>query len=214
MEAFSSVLDGKEVRLAQVLAGFVLALWVLVPIHEVFHVLGCVLSGGQVTRLEISPLFGGALFARFVPWIVSGGDNAGRLSGFVPAGDLSYLSTVLAPHVILCPLGSAVARMAVRRRRAWLFGAALAGALQPLASITGDAYEAASIPITRLADLGGWHWALQLRGDDVIAIAHEAARVGTPVAWVLFAAGCLGGAVGSAILLIACGGIAPAVRPD
>jgi hypothetical protein len=195
--------------LLRVLAGFVVSVWLFVPLHELLHVLGCIATGGIVTRLEIGPLYGGNWFARLVPWITSGGEYAGRLSGFRPAGDLSYLTTVLAPLLVLCPLGSAVARVAVRRHRPLLFGVGLGAALQPIASLTGDAYEAASIPLTRLADLAGLHWALGLRGDDVFKVAREAAALGSPLAWLLFAAGCVGAAFTAAIILTLSGGIAP-----
>jgi hypothetical protein len=211
-DALVSVLDGKQARLFRVLAGFVASLWIFVPPHEFLHVLGCIVTGGVVTRLEISPLYGGALFARLAPWITSGGEYAGRLSGFRPAGDLSYLATVLAPLLVLCPLGAAVARAAVRRHRPLLFGIGLGAALQPIASLTGDDYEAASIPLTRLADLAGAHWALQLRGDDVFKVAREAAALGSPLAWLLFAAGCVGAALIAAIILRLSGGIAPGGR--
>ena len=208
-EAFASVLDGKQARLFRVLAGFVVSQWLLVPLHELLHVLGCVATGGIVSRLEIGPLYGGGWFARLAPWITSGGDYAGRLSGFRPAGDLSYLTTVLAPLLALCPIGSAVARAAVRRHRALLFGIGLGAALQPIASLTGDSYEAASIPLTRLADVAGLHWAIQLRGDDVFKVAREAAALGSPLAWLLFAAGCVGAALIAVLILTLSGGIAP-----
>jgi len=208
-EAFESVLDGKLARLFRVLAGFAVSLWLLVPVHEFLHVLGCIATGGIVTRLEISPLCGGSWFARLAPWITSGGEYAGRLSGFRPAGDLSYLTTVLAPLIVLCALGSAVARAAVRRHRALLFGISLGAALQPIAALTGDAYEAASIPLTRLADLAGLHWAMELRGDDVFKVAREAAALGSAWAWLLFVTGCVGAVFITAIILILSGGIAP-----
>jgi hypothetical protein len=208
-EAFASVLNGDPARLFRVLAGFGASLWLFVPLHEFLHVLGCIATGGTVTRLEISPLYGGSWFARLAPWITSGGEYAGRLSGFRPAGDLSYLATVLAPLLVLCPIGSAVARVAVRRRRALLFGVGLGAALQPIAALTGDAYEAASIPLTRLADLAGWHWALGLRGDDVFKIVREAAALGSPSAWLVFTAGCVGAVFTTAIILILSGGVAP-----
>jgi hypothetical protein len=208
-EAFASVLDGQPARLFRVLAGFVVSLWLFVPVHEILHVLGCIATGGIVTRLEISPLYGGSWFARLVPWITSGGEYAGRLSGFRPAGDLSYLATVLAPLLVLCPLGSAVARAAVRRHRALLFGVGLGAALQPIAALTGDAYEAASIPLTRLADLAGLHWAIELRGDDIFKVAREAAALGSPLAWLLFTAGCVGAVLAAGIILTFSGGIAP-----
>ena len=179
------------------------------PLHELLHVLGCVATGGTITRLEISPIYGGDALAKWFPWVTSGGEYAGRLSGFRPAGDWSYLATVLAPLLVLCPLGSALARSAVRRWHAWLFGIGLGAALQPLASLTGDCYEAAAIPLTRLADAAGLNWALSLRGDDVFKIAAQAAALESHLAWMIFAAGCVGSALISALLLYTGGGIAP-----
>lgn len=170
-------------------------------------------TGGSVTRLEISPVFGGRFLARLFSWISAGGEYAGRLSGFVPAGDLSWFVTVALPHVLLAPIGAALARRAARARSALGFGAALAAALQPLASLTGDAYEAASIPITRLARFAGFSAALDLRGDDVAKVAARAASLGSPAAFAVFVAGCLGGVALVALLLAASGGVAPPSGP-
>ena len=191
------------------LIAFVIGFWFFVPLHEWLHVLGCWASGGRVTHLEISPLFGGDLFARIFPWVTSDSEYAGRLSGFRPAGDLSYLVTVLAPLVVLCAVGSALARSAARKRQPWLFGFSLSAALQPLAALNGDCYEAASIPLTRLASLAGLDWALRLRGDDLSKVAAQAAAVHSPLAWALLAAGCLGGVIIAAATLTAAGGVAP-----
>lgn len=203
------MLNGKYSRLGQLIAIFVVGWCALVPLHEALHVLGCLATGGSVTRLEISPLYGGDLFARFFPWITSESEYAGRLSGFRPAGDLSYLVTVLAPLVVLCAAGSPLSRLAIRRRQPWLLGLGLSAALQPLAALPGDCYEAASIPITRLASLAGPDWALRLRGDDLGKVAAQAAATQSLLAWALFAAGCVGGVLIAAATLIACGGIAP-----
>ncbi len=195
-------------------AAFVVGWWALVPLHEALHVFGCVATGGSVTQLEISPLFGGTLFARVFPWISSQTEYAGRLSGFQPAGDLSYLMTVLAPLVLLCVVGSPLARLAVERQRPVLLGIALAAALQPLAALTGDCYEAASIIVTRLARFGGVDWAFRLRGDDLAKVAAQAAAAPSPLAWVLFAGGCIGGLIIAIATLVAGGGIAPrSARP-
>ncbi|MFI5181288.1 MAG: gluconate 2-dehydrogenase subunit 3 family protein [Thermoanaerobaculia bacterium] len=120
--------------------------------------------------------------------------------------------TVALPHVLLAPIGAALARRAARARNAVFFGAALAAALQPLASLTGDAYEAASIPITRLARVAGFSAAFDLRGDDVAKVAARAAALGSPAAWTVLVAGCLGGVALVALLLVVSGGVAP--RPE
>ncbi|MFI5397094.1 MAG: gluconate 2-dehydrogenase subunit 3 family protein [Candidatus Binatia bacterium] len=85
----------------------------------------------------------------------------------------------------------------------------MGAALQPLASLTGDCYEAASIPITRLANFAGLDWALRLRGDDLTKVVQQAALVHSPLAWGLVAAGCLGGLLVAALTLILSGGVAP-----
>ena len=203
------MLAGQPLRLAAVFLGFLPALWLLVPVHELLHAAGCVATGGAVTQLQIQPVFGGALLARVFPWIVSGGDYAGRLSGFAPAGDLSYLATVLLPHVVLAPLGALVCRAAARRDGPVLWGAGLAAAGQPVASLLGDFYEAASIPLTAAARWLGAPWAKALRGDDVALVWAEAARIGGAAPLVVFAVTCVVGIALAAALLRASGGVAP-----
>lgn len=192
-----------------VFVGFLPALWLLVPVHELLHVAGCVLTGGTVSQLQIGPAFGGMLLARVVPWITSGGDQAGRLSGFEPAGDLSYLATVLLPHVLLAPLGALVCRGAARRRRPALWGVGLAAAGQPVASLLGDFYEAASIPLTAAAHGLGAPWAKALRGDDVSLVWAEVAKIGGTAPIALFVAVCLAGIALALALLRISGGVAP-----
>lgn len=190
------LLRGDARRLAAVMAGFVLALWLVVPVHELLHAAGCAGTGGTVTTLEIQPLWGGALLARLFPWVVAGGDALGRLSGFSPAGDLSYLATVLLPHLLLAPLGAWGCRRAAARGRPFAFGGFLAAATQPLASLTGDFYETASIPLTALAQHLGAARALELRGDDLETVWQTARTIGGvwPVAVVVC------GAVAGALL--------------
>ncbi|MFI5166522.1 MAG: hypothetical protein ACHQQS_07885 [Thermoanaerobaculales bacterium] len=167
------------------------------------------LTGGTVSQLQIEPAFGGTLLARVVPWITSGGDYAGRLSGFEPAGDLSYLATVLLPHLLLAPLGALVCRAAARRQRPVLWGAGLAAAGQPVASLLGDFYEAASIPLTAAAHALGAPWAKALRGDDVSLVWAEVARIGGTAPIALFVAVCLAGIALALALLRISGGVAP-----
>ncbi len=166
-------------------------------------------SGGTVTRLELRPLFGGGHLARLLPWVQPGGEYAGRLAGFQPAGDLSYLVTTALPHLVLAPLGAWLARRSATRRSPFLFGAGAAAALQPLASLTGDAYEIGSIPVTALADAVGWPHALALRGDDLLKAADLAGTIGSPTAWPLVTASWLLGLAAFAALLYASGGLAP-----
>ncbi|MDP9122753.1 MAG: hypothetical protein M3O15_15515, partial [Acidobacteriota bacterium] len=77
--------------------------WTYVPLHELLHAAACRAAGGTVTRLEIDPLYGGALLARVLPFVAAGrsGPYAGRLSGFDTHGsDLTYLATDLGPFIL------------------------------------------------------------------------------------------------------------------
>ena len=105
---------GGSRQLLLVLVGSALGWWVYVPIHELLHAAACMLFGGEVSRLEISGIYGGGLLARVLPFVATGTDYAGRLSGFDTAGsDLVYLATVLGPYLLtlfpgVCGLVTAV----------------------------------------------------------------------------------------------------------
>src|SRR5258705_6478487 len=74
--------------------GLALGWWVYVPLHELLHAAACLVFGGSVTRLEIDGMYGGGLLARMLPFVVSGSQYAGRLSGFDTHGsDAIYLAT-------------------------------------------------------------------------------------------------------------------------
>ncbi|MEM7479991.1 MAG: hypothetical protein AAF481_02360 [Acidobacteriota bacterium] len=150
--------------------GLIAGWLVYVPLHELLHAYGCLLAGGEVTRLEIDTLYGGALLARIIPFVVAGSEYAGRLSGFDTGGsDLVYLATDLAPFVLTLLPGVWALRRAARAGRALLFGASLPFALAPFLSLTGDAYEIGSILVTAV---GPWSASSELlRGDDVALVA-------------------------------------------
>jgi len=210
--------------LAWLLGGLLAGWWVYVPLHELLHAFGCLAAGGAVSRLEIDPLYGGALLARVVPWVVAGGEYAGRLSGFDTRGsDLVYLVTDLAPFVLALLPGVWALRKAARARRPGLFGAGAPFALAPLLSLTGDAYEIGSILVTRLPP---WAPAVTLlRGDDVgVVFARVAAAAPAPwggfvaaiavgVAWAWATYG-LGAAVARALGEPALAAPAPVNRPS
>lgn len=127
--------------------------WIVyVPIHELLHALGCAASGGEVTRLEISPRYGGTLLAEsgWFPFVVSGGEYAGRLSGFDTKGsDFRYLMTDFGPYVLTVLIGVPLLKLAGRRRRPILFGLAIVVGLAPFYSLPGDYFEMGSIVATR-----------------------------------------------------------------
>lgn len=133
-----------------VLVALVTTWFVYVPVHELLHVLGCVTCGGTVSELEIAPQYGGALLARWFPFVVSGGDYAGRLSGFDTRGsDLIYLATDFAPFLLSVLIGVPLLRMCANRRRPVLLGAAIVVGLAPFYNLIGDYYEMGSIITTR-----------------------------------------------------------------
>lgn len=164
----------RQKRDAWVVAGFsLLAWWVYVPAHEFLHVLGCVATGGEVTRLEISPVYGGRLFARFFSFVVPHSEYPGRLSGFDTGGsDLVYLATDFAPYLLTVFVGVPLLPVSGRGRAlAVRTGVALPLALAPFVSVTGDFYEMGSILVSRVAaaavpgfDPARW------RGDDVLLL--------------------------------------------
>ena len=125
--------------------------WVVyVPIHELLHAFGCWVAGGTVTRLEIKPYYGGSLLAKVFPWVVSGSEYAGRLSGFRTFGsDLIYLATDFGPFVLTVVFGVPLLKLCKRRRRVILFPIAVILGLAPFYNLPGDYFEMASIITTR-----------------------------------------------------------------
>jgi hypothetical protein len=159
--------------------GLLAGWWVYVPLHELLHAAACLGAGGEVTRLEIGRAYGGALLSRLFPFVVSGSEYAGRLSGFDTRGSLGiYLATDLGPFILTLP-GIWLLRRAARSRRALLFGAALPFALAPFLSLTGDAYEIGSLLVRQLPP---WEPFPELLGDDLFKKIEDfaAAPAGAP----------------------------------
>lgn len=180
--------------------------WIYVPLHELLHAFACLTAGGEVTRLEIDPLYGGGLLEAFIPWVVAGGEYAGRLSGFDTGGsDWVYLATDLGPFVLTLMPGVWLLRRAARARAGLLFGASLPFALAPLLSLTGDAYEIGSILVTRLPPWSDEAARELLRGDDVFRIAEAVGEAGGAAAWTGLALAALVG-LAWALLTYALGG--------
>ena len=165
-------LDRGTLGLVLALFGLVLGWWIYVPLHELLHAGACLLSGGEVTRLEIDALYGGNLLARIFPFVVPASDYAGRLSGFDTRGsDWIYLATDLGPFVLTLFPGVWALRRAAAGRNAFLFGASLPFALAPFLSLTGDAYEIGSILVTQISP---WEPLQEvLRGDDLARKVEE-----------------------------------------
>ena len=166
--------------------GLIAGWWVYVPVHELLHAAACEAAGGEVTRLEISESYGGALLARVFPFVEPGGEYAGRLSGFDTRGSVGvYLATDLGPFVLTLFPGVWWLRWAARSRRALLFGAALPFALAPFLSVTGDAYEIGSLLVTSLPP---WQAHPEIIGDDLFKKIEEARAGGPPWGGIVLAA--------------------------
>jgi len=176
VDAMGLALEPGVARGALLIALFAVVTWfVYVPIHELLHVAGCLATGGEVSELEIDPIYGGALLARVLPFVTPGGEYAGRLTGFDTGGsDLVYLATDFGPYLLSVFPGVAMLVACTRRARPALFGAAAVLALAPLYNVPGDYYEMASILTTRLeAELTGAGSPppfASLRSDDAVAL--------------------------------------------
>ncbi len=167
-------------RLLSLAIAAVAGWWIYVPVHELLHAFGCIWSGGEVTRLEISPEYGAAMLSRWFDWIVVGSEYAGQLTGFNTFGnDGIYLVTVLMPFVLTVFPGMWMYYKALSgdwsRWTTWaLAGFSLAMVIAPFISIFGDMYEAASIVVSRAV-----HWlqpALPLerwRSDDFFLLISQ-----------------------------------------
>jgi hypothetical protein len=160
-----------------VLVAGVASWWAYVPVHELLHALGCYVTGGSVTELQIAPEYGGALFARFLPFVVGTSDYAGRLSGFDTKGsDLVYLATDALPFALSLFIGVPLLKACARGGRPVLLGTAFVLALAPFYCLTGDYYEMGSIITTRaLTWLNGGATVrfAALRSDDVVKLLGD-----------------------------------------
>ena len=170
--------------LVLLMAGLILGWWIYVPIHELLHAFACLAFGGEVTRLEIDAIYGGTLFASLFPFVVSGSEYAGRLSGFDTLGnDLIYLATDLGPFLLTLMPGVLALRSAASRGRSFLFGASLPFAMAPFISLSGDAYEIGSILVTRIQPWSSGNLLALLRSDDFFRTLSQVNAVGGAVPW-------------------------------
>lgn len=151
--------------------GLLVGWWVYVPLHELAHAFGCLLTGGSVTRLDIDPLYGATWLARIFPFVHAGSEYAGRLSGFDTKGsDLVYLATDLAPYLLTLFPGVWALRRLARRAVSFGYGAMLPCAFAPFVSLTGDAYEIGSLLAVQVPP---WAGRRELIGDDVVLKLSE-----------------------------------------
>ncbi len=152
LAALETLLDRGGARsLALVLLSVVVFWHIYVPVHELLHVAGCWISGGEVHELALKPQYGGVLLQRVFPFITAESDYAGQLTGFTTPNDFAYALVDFLPFT-LSLFGAALIELCRRRRMAWLFGLAVILTFVPLTAIIGDYYEAVSLATTRLAE--------------------------------------------------------------
>lgn len=181
----ATVRDGPRAAIVVIALSALLAWWLYVPIHELAHAWGCLLAGGEVTRLEIAPIYGAAWLARVFPFVTVGSEYAGRLSGFDTRGsDLIYLATCALPFALTVFVGVPLLRAVPRVhgwRRSVMLGAALPLAFAPFASLPGDYYEMGSILVSRMvAALVPGFAVDRWRSDDVVKLVSALAPGARP----------------------------------
>ncbi len=163
---------------------FLFSWWIYVPIHELGHALGCILGGGTVSKLEISPMYGALFLKEIFPFVSVGSEYAGQLTGFDTKGsDLIYLLTDFFPFLLTIFVGVPLLRSAAGSKPLWAaikLGLGLPIAFAPFISFSGDYYEMGSIIISRIAgfispafEISRW------RSDDLFKLADELFFKGT-----------------------------------
>lgn len=185
-------------RLLLAAAAVVPCWFIYVPVHELLHVAGCVATGGEVTELQVQPMYGGTWLARIFPFVKAEGDYAGRLTGFDwHDSDLIYLATVFFPFLLTILIGVPLLLACARRRAPLALAMAVVVGLAPLSQLTGDYLEMGSILVTRPAV---WSRAIddsdarRLRSDDLFRLIDELSTAPLPrhpaLVWGLVGASC------------------------
>ncbi|MEO7793137.1 MAG: hypothetical protein ABIV06_00065, partial [Thermoanaerobaculia bacterium] len=72
LNGLDAVLTAGVRSLVLVGAGLIAGWWVYVPAHELLHALGCWAAGGEVSRLEIDPVYGARFLAKLFPFVAPG----------------------------------------------------------------------------------------------------------------------------------------------
>lgn len=147
--------------------GLVVFWHIYVPVHELLHVAGCFLAGGEVTSLALKPRYGGWVLQKIFPFVVPESEYAGRLTGFAAPGAWRYAFVDFLPYS-LSLFGMTLLAACGRMKSAFLLGPAFILVFVPFMSIPGDYYEAVSLVTTKLATaLNPGLGAKALVSDDV-----------------------------------------------
>jgi len=153
MQTFEDILLAKRTYSLFWILFWLIVLWhVYVPVHELLHVLGCYLTGGEVRELALKAQYGGQLLSKFFPFVVAESNYAGQLTGFSTPNDFAYAFVDFLPYLISMP-GVALFVVARKKCSPILFALATVLGLTPMTVVIGDFYEAASLLTTRLGPL-------------------------------------------------------------
>ncbi len=164
--------------LIKVLVGLIIFWHLYVPFHELLHVAGCLLGGGQVTSLTLKPQYGGSILGKLFPFIVPESEYAGRLTGFTTPNGWVYALVDFLPYTTSL-FGITLIMYCRKKRAAFLLGLGFILAFVPFMSIPGDYYEAVSLVTTRIAEVV--NPGLQRRAlvsDDLFRSVKELAQGG------------------------------------
>ena len=168
---------------------FVISWWVYVPLHELGHAFGCIIGGGTVSELQISPMYGAGFLKEIFPFVTVGSEYAGQLTGFDTRGsDLIYLLTDFFPFLLTIFIGVPLLRSASGSRplsAAIKLGFGLPVAFAPFISFSGDYYEMGSIIVSAIANFVSATSQFTLwRSDDVFKLAGEIFFSGNPYGFI------------------------------
>lgn len=162
---------------------WLVALWgFYVPLHELFHALGCLISGGEVWEIELSVWSGGGILGSVFPLFKPVASFGGRLSGYSTGGsDWVYFLTDLFPYFPTMIFGTYLLRRGSSPPRPSVLALGMILALAPFISIPGDYYEMGSILVSDLVrwilsanGVGGLVNSVDLiRSDDIISLSSQ-----------------------------------------
>lgn len=153
--------------------------WIYVPAHELLHAAGCLICGGEVSRLEIQPMYGGRVLSRVFSFVVAESSYAGRLSGFDTHGsDWAYGLLVYFPY-LLTLFGFMGLEAASRMRNGFLFALVLPVSFAPIVSLTGDFLELGSLLMFQLWP-GASDAHRHLISDDLFLLVERMGSAGVP----------------------------------
>lgn len=179
LKTYEELLIKKGMKGFTILVVALVVFWhVYVPFHELFHVFGCWISGGEVTELALKAQYGGTLLKPIFPFIVADSDYAGQLTGFTTPNDFAYFVVDMFPYLLSLP-GIALFVSARRRVSPVLFALAVVLALTPFFSIPGDFYEAVSLGTARVASWFDPQLEVRtLLSDDIFSLLPQLKEAG------------------------------------